>query len=236
MCAFPSACLQGGKPCSSRCKACIAGSGPANAPCLLLAMPASLQAGSHLRQLFFCSPCTWKCAAPGKDSGPARRKVSLLSPLGSTSCRTGGSMSIWFQLAAALYQVGSGRVAHCQQHGQLKLVVAKLPACLAGAKRAAVLSILRGIGITASQFSTGLVGLIVHVVRVVVWAVDAVDCHAVLFDNLKGVSVADPVTTRAEPTRDIAVSVGAAASWNLTGIIRPAQPQVGDPAAVSETW
>ena len=89
----------------------------------------------------------------------------------------------------------------------------------------------------------GQFDLIVHVVWVIVRAVGAVDRHAVLFDNLEGVSVADPVATRAEPTRDIAVLVGAAASWNLTWIIRSTrplvgteQPSFGDPAAVSETW
>ena len=90
----------------------------------------------------------------------------------------------------------------------------------------------------------GQLDLIIHVVWIVVRAVGAMDGHAVLFDNFERVSVADPVATRAEPARGIAGLVqAAAASWNLTGIIRPARPLLGteqlsfgDPAAVSETW
>ena len=60
-------------------------------------------------------------------------------------------------------------------------------------RRAAAFWAQLRLGLIVPVFFIGQRDLIVHVVWVIVWAVDAVDGHAILFDNLEGVSVADPV-------------------------------------------
>ena len=83
---------------------------------------------------------------------------------------------------------------------------------------------------------------VIHIVWIVIRAVDAVDGHAILFDDLERVSVANPMAARADSTGRIAGRARATAARRYSKrVIRPSRPVLGtkpppfkDLAAVAE--